>query len=210
MRLDNRFFQEDRAFEIVADRAHFGDENDAKELGIGLELEADIGDIGDVEVMGFGYFGRLSDEDLEFLAMIEAPTPSEDRDKSFWGINAELDLWNFELLGQVISGDEGAELDRLGWWIQPSLRIDLPGIEMLGGRWFTSVRPLLRYGTLRNDFTAFPDDDLTWNRKEWTAASILKIAPNTQLMAEYHWYKESPSRFGVRNDELLLHLRMSW
>ena len=133
-----------------------------------------------------------------------------DRDKRLWGFNFEYELGSFDLQGQVISADEGADLDRVGWWIEPSVHIDLPGFHALGADWLTGFRPLFRYGTLRNDFSATIDNSLTWNRKATTIAGILDVTDSVRLMIEQTWNVEEPHRFGVRNNELLIHLRLDW
>ena len=202
--------QKDRGFPATLSRHRPMDGNVAKELGLGVEVDLDLGVAGDADVMAFTYQGRLADDDLAYLAAIQEPGRTADRDQDFWGLSLDYDVAGFELQAQFISANEGADLDRLGWYVQPSWKIDLPGFEAAGVHWLDAVRPLFRYGVLRNDLESRVDDSRTWNRSATTAGAVLDVANRSKLILEYTWNNESLHRHEIDNDELGIQLRLDW
>lgn len=176
-----------------------------KEIGVGLGKKFDLGNAGSLDLLGFHYHGKLSDDDMAVLQDITGYGASTNDQSMFGGFNLDCNIRSFNLFGQFITAMDG-ELNRTGWYIQPSYKFSLPGLNWNGTQAFMGMRLLARYSQLNLNLPAVSTDSLTWDREITTLALILDVVKNTKLKMEYSIMGESPGGSSVDNNELLIQL----
>jgi len=194
--------------------------------GLGLRFGDPRGGRG-VEILGWGYERDLADTvalegtfyggDLDLLngpfdeVGLQAGLPIDGRRKQEIGANLWVYLGGFSLFGQWVD-QEVAGLDRSGWEVEASWRIDLPLVAATGGQQlFPSIQPAIRYSRLEPDIVGggpFPGPSVRW---EWTKIDYgvrLGIVGGTDLTLELQDNEMTlASGAKLSNDELLATLR---
>ncbi len=202
LRLNDDEIGEDESFPIVADDLDDLKANEQKEVGVGLGWSEKSKTWGKLDLMLFGTWDRLSDDDEEFLLRLSRFTVfGGDDDRSRYGFNVEYDLGDWNLFSQYIKSEDGA-LDRVAWYIQSSYAFETDLSYLL------SIEPLVRYGELNLNFDPFPANSMLWDRQRWTFATILELLEDIRLRAEYTLNDEETGNGDIRNDEALLQLEM--
>ena len=155
-------------------------------------------------VYWFWINGNISKEDIAFLQAIPGYGASTDDTQLLYGVNARLDAGRFTLIGQALKGETG-RLDRKGWFIQPSYKIQLsdrPG--------FNAFEFVYRYNQLDVDLSNVFASPLTWDREQHVFAVITDVVQNIKLKTEYYLNREDTGGGGVDNDEFLVQLEVKF
>ncbi|MBI1389538.1 MAG: hypothetical protein GC154_13935 [bacterium] len=204
---DQELGQDDSAPMISIDRSDYDFDNN-REFSGGVGVKWDFGDWGDVDLMGFGVFGRLGRDDISFLQN-EVPGYGVSRNASrrWAGVNLEYDISHWDFFAQAIHGRDG-ELQRFAWYLEGSYKFDIENIKYL-----KSLRPLVRYGEYDTNLTALPyafTGSLTWNRQQWLFALITEITNDVYFHTEYAWNLEDTGGPDVDNNEVLFLLEVEF
>ncbi len=197
--LADRKIQEDNVYPIIHDNSSNVEDNDNKELGVGVGVKHHFKEGHEIDIFPFLYIGELSGDDITLLNTI-AGYVSQDDSKDRFGINIEYMLDDFTCFFQYISATDGA-MDRSGWYIQPSYKVHLDGRET-----FTAVEFLFRYDDYNVDLTEAFADSRTWDRTEVTLAAITDVVKNIKIKAELNLHDESTGGGEVDNNEILVQL----
>lgn len=196
---------EDSAYAIIHESDDANDNNKNKEVSFALGIDKELNNMGKINVMGFGAWGKISDEDKSFLQGITGYGASESEDdKSKGGVNLAYALGNFTLIGQYIHAIDG-DLERDGWFLQPSYK--------LGGsdwKYFNAYEFVFRYNSLDvslDDVFSAPE---TWDRRTYTLALISEVTKNVLLKTEYNINDEDTGSGDVNNNEFLTQLEVKF
>ncbi len=204
--LDKRQLMEDESSEMISDDNIDFDLNGDKELSAGIGLKLDFDNYGELDIMGFGMIGELSDDDIDYL---QGDVPGYglffDDKKELVGANLSYDInkWNF--FSQAIAGTDG-EMDRFSWYSELSYLFEIDGM-----RYLNSIRPLVRYGELDNNLTPQPyakRGSMTWDRQQWLFAVIAELVRNVNFRAEYALNDEETGAQDANNNEFLFQLEV--
>lgn len=174
-----------------------------KEVGVGLGLKQELGDLGEVDILGFGYFNELTDNDISTLKSDISSYTSNDDEQYRIGANFDYTLRNFNFFAQYIDAKDG-DLDRYAWYVQPSYKVELP----FGWKYCNDHTFLVRYGEYDVDTTKAFGNPCTWGREELTFAVITEVAKNIKLKSEYTIDDEKTGDGEVDNDELVVQLEL--
>ncbi|MBN2372649.1 hypothetical protein JXL19_02520 [bacterium] len=193
---------EDKSYQMIQDKRQTSDNNENKDIGLGLGWKRSFASNHLIDVHGFGYFAKLSRDDIDFLKKIAGYGSSEVRMSRRYGASTEYVVNAFSLGGEYIKAEDGT-LDRDGWFAQASYRISF------GKRtFFPSIEPFVRYGRLNIDLPKVFSDTLTWNREMTTIALLVDIVKNMKVKIEYYINDEKTGGNDVKNDEFLAQLEI--
>ncbi|MBA7512032.1 hypothetical protein ES705_04031 [subsurface metagenome] len=187
--------------EIIQDDDKNSDENNSKQVGIGLGLAPNLADLGFLDVLVFGYISKLSDDDLDFLddELPGAPADNEDKTQLRFGANLAYTKDALEVYGQYVKAEDSFLL-RHCWFVQASYKLDLDL------RYLKAIQPLFRYGEYRTNQTLTDNKPLTWDRKRTTIALLNHIEERVILKLEYALNDEITGGDKPKNDEFLAQL----
>ena len=185
---------------IIRDDTKTKDPNENKQVGIGLGLAPNIGDLGFLDVLAFGYFSKLSDDELDALDTLPgAPADNEDKTQGRYGANLAYTKDALEVYAQYVKAEDSFLL-RHSWFVQASYKLDL------ALRYLKAIQPLVRYGEYRTNRTPEEDEYLTWDRKRCTIALLNHIEERVILKLEYAINDEKTGGEKPKNDEFLAQL----
>ncbi len=187
--------------EIIQDDDKNSDENNSKQVGIGLGLAPNLADLGFLDVLVFGYISKLSDDDLDFLddELPGAPADNEDKTQLRFGANLAYTKDALEVYSQYVKAQDSFLL-RHSWFVQASYKLDLDL------KYLKAIQPLFRYGEYRTNRTPEEDEYLTWDRKRTTIALLNHIEERVILKLEYALNDEETGGDKPKNDEFLAQL----
>ncbi|MFH1783234.1 MAG: hypothetical protein ABH848_06425 [Candidatus Omnitrophota bacterium] len=188
-------------YEMIQDDTRKSSYNGIREVSLGLGLKKELGDFGEIDILGWGLYNQLSSADISFLKSNLNSYTSDDDDQYRAGINLEYELGDFSLVAQYIDAQDG-KLDRETWFIQPSCKVELP----FGWKYCNGHRLLARYGRLDVDNAKSFSTPAAWDREELTLAVITDIAENFKLKSEYTINEEDTGNGEVDNNELVMQL----
>jgi hypothetical protein len=197
--LADRKLQEDNVYPITHDNMSNTEDNDNKEIGLGVGMKHHFKERHEIDVMPFLTFGELGATDVGYINGLPGIAGSTDDSKDRYGLNLEYLLDDFTLFFQYISATDGA-LDRTGWYLQPSYKVyfkDRPT--------FTAVEFLLRYDNYEVDLVK-TGNSLTWDRDSFVLAAIADVVKNVKVKAEYAFHGEETGGAEVDNNELIVQL----
>ncbi|MDY7031846.1 MAG: hypothetical protein SVY10_08045 [Thermodesulfobacteriota bacterium] len=204
LRLGTKQVSEDSSYKMFRDNKNTGEKMDHHEVGLMLGATPEFGEKTSLDVVGFGYFGELSQDDIDELAD-ELPTyDSDDDDQTRIGGRVTLKYTNLKVVGEVASMTDG-KLDRDGWYLQCSYKF-----KTGNKKYFSSVEPLVRYGKLDVDWDKSFDDSATWDREMTVLALITEVAKNVKLKTEYYMNDEDTGNGEVDNDEFLAQVQFKF
>jgi len=196
----------DKRDKIIRDDTITKDPNVNKQVGIGLGLAPNLGDYGFLDVLVFGYFSKLCDNDLEALSTLpDAPDAEDNEDKTQgrYGANLAYTKDALEVYSQYVKAEDSFLL-RHCWFVQASYKLDL------GLRYLKAIQPLVRYGEYCTNRTPEPGTKkrryLTWDRKRTTIALLNHIEERVILKLEYAINDEKTGGEKPKNDEFLAQL----
>ncbi len=196
---------EDSSYKIIHDNNREDDFNGLNEFNANLGYRNDYGKLGKVDVLLFYVYKELSDSDIEFLMDIPGYSGDTDDDSGYrYGFGADYSIGGLRLYGQYIEAGDG-ELERSGWYIQPSYKLKLAQRDS-----FNAFEILFRYGELNVDVPADVTDSLTWDRNKFTIALISDVYKNIKLKTEYYLNDEDTGGEDVANDEFLAQLEVKF
>jgi len=203
LELDSRGVGEDNSYRMLHDNVLVGSYGGVKEVGVGLGFAQELGRLGAVDVLGFGFFNELSDADVAFLKANLSGYTSNDDEQHRAGLNLDYDLGNFNFFTQYIAARDG-DLSRYGWYVQPSYKVTLP----VKWKYFKTHDFLVRYGRYDVDAPKSFGLPATWDREELMFAVISEVMKNVKLKTEYSINDEKTGSGAARNDELLMQLEV--
>ena len=192
---------EDSAYQMIHDARNTGDSGGMM-LGAGLGIKSELKGFGKFDLMPFYYRGSLSSADVTFLQAVNGYGSYMDDDKERYGLNARYDVSNFTLIAQYIEAQDG-RMERNGWFIQPSYRINPFKTDLFSGYEF-----VYRYNTLDVGLENMPADSLTWDREQHIFSIITDIYKNIKLKTEYYINDEDTGADDVDNNEFLMQLEI--
>ncbi|HOE10859.1 MAG TPA: hypothetical protein PLQ35_11525 [bacterium] len=202
LRMDDDEIGEDESFPILADDLEYGDSNANKEISAGLGWKEKSGEWGKIDLMLFGVWGELSDDDEIFLLGLPKYRLIQDgNDRNRYGANLDYQWNEANLFFQYITSDDGG-LERDAWYLQSSYRFK-PELKYL-----LSVEPLVRYGELNLNLDPVSTNSRTWDRRQWTVALIMELVKDVFLRTEYTINDEETGADDIRNDEALIQLEL--
>ncbi|MBA7471015.1 hypothetical protein ES707_06307 [subsurface metagenome] len=171
-----------------------------KQVGIGLGIAPNLGDLGFLDVLVFGYFSKLCDDDLEALSKLpDAPEDNDDRTQLRFGANLAYTKDALEVYSQYVKAEDSFLL-RHCWFVQASYKLDLDL------RYLKAIQPLVRYGEYRTNQTLTDNKPLTWDRKRCTIALLNHIEERVILKLEYAINDEETGGEKPKNNEFLAQL----
>lgn len=190
--------------DILQDDDENEDFNDNKQVGIGLGYNTLLGEWGNVNLLSFAYFSRLSGADLtDFInkstIFPNYPTDSIERTQRRYGLNLAYAKDAWETYAQYIRGQD-SYLRRYAWMLQTSYKFDLDW------RYLKAIQPLFRWDYYIVRWPHNVVRPLTWDRKRYTAALLNYINDNLILKLEYAHNREDTGGNSPRNDEFLAQL----
>ena len=184
---------------IIRDDFEDIDLNENKQVGIGLGLAPNLADLGFLDVLVFGYFSKLSDDDLDLVKDLLAAPDIDDRTQGRYGANLAYTKDALEIYTQYVKAEDSFLL-RHSWFVQASYKLDLDL------RYLKAIQPLFRYGEYRTNQTPEEDEYLTWDRKRCTIALLSHIEERVILKLEYAINDEKTGGEKPKNDEFLAQL----
>ncbi|RKY30869.1 MAG: hypothetical protein DRP68_05660 [Candidatus Omnitrophota bacterium] len=208
LRLGTKQVSEDSSYKMLADKRNVSYKTGHPEYGIKLGVKPDIGNLGTIDVLGFGFCGKLSDDDKATLSS-KLPNYNSTSDKmKRYGArivyNYKFDkLRKLTLVGEYAQLEDG-KLERDGWYLQASHKWKFKRA------YFKSFEPLIRYGKLDGDWEKSFSKPCSWDREMLTIALITELAKNVKLKTEYYINDEKTGRREVDNDELLVQLEFKF
>jgi hypothetical protein len=204
--LGTRSASEDPSFVFIADRKNASNSADRPYFAIDIGFKPNLGKNGKIDILPFYYNGLLSDADVSFLHAVTGYSATSMADeKHRYGLNVRYDFSDLTIIGQFLEAKDG-DLDRTGWFIQPSYLI----YKDSNRRWFKAYEVLYRYSDLDVDLPNVFADTLTWDRYQHVFALLLTVFDSTTLKIEYHLNGESTGASDVDNDEFLMQLEIKW
>ncbi|MDP8244516.1 MAG: hypothetical protein P9L94_10585 [Candidatus Hinthialibacter antarcticus] len=206
--LDNTSLGEDDSNEIIGTDVDELDFDSSRELSVGVGYKLDFDDYGKLDILGFGVFGNLDEDDLDFLRVQVPGYGISQRDsRRWWGVNLEYDIADWDFFAQAIGARDG-ELERFAWYAEGSYKFDIDDIKYL-----QAVRPLVRYSSLDTNLTARPysfGGSFTWDREQWMFAVISELTDNVSFRTEYALNLEETGGPDSSNNEILLLLTVEF
>jgi len=202
LRMDDDEIGEDESFPILADDFEYGDFNQNKEISAGLGWKEKSKQWGEIDLMFFGVWGELSNDDEVFLLGLPRYRLIQDGDtRERYGANLDYQWNEANLFFQYINSDDGG-LERDAWYLQTSYRFK-PELKYL-----LSIEPLVRYGELNLNLDPVPTNSRMWDRQQWTVAFIMELIKDVFLRTEYTVNDEETGADDIRNDEALIQLEL--
>lgn len=206
--LDNKSLGEDGSNEIIGTDVDELDFDGAREFSAGVGYEFDFTDYGKLNLLGFGVFGQLDENDLDFLRVrVPGYGISQSDNRRWWGVNLEYDIASWDFFAQAIGARDG-ELERFSWFAEGSYKFDVENMKFL-----QSIRPLVRYSSLDTNLTARPfsfGGSFTWDREQWMFAVISELTDNVFFRTEYALNLEDTGGPDSSNNEVLLLLTVEF
>lgn len=204
LRLGTKQVAEDSSYKMLRDNRNVTHKTGHPEYGVKLGVNPDIGDWGSLDVLGFGFFGELSSDDIDLLASKLSDYDSNSDTMRRYG-GRLVYKYKFDKLKELTLAGEGARFDdgvleRTAWYIQGSHKWKFKRTYLC------SFEPLIRYGQLDTDWTKSFKKSASWDREMLTVALITELAKNVKLKAEYYINNEKTGDRGVNNDEFLMQL----
>ena len=208
LRLSTKQVAEDSSYKMLRDKRNVSHKTGHPEYGIKLGIKPDIGNLGTVDVLGFGFWGELSDNDKATLSSkLPNYTSTSDRMRRYGArmvYNYKFDeLRKLTLVGEYAQLEDGT-LDRDGWYLQTSHKWKFKRT------YFRSFEPLIRYGKLDTDWEKSFSKPCSWDREMLTIALITELAKNVKLKSEYYINDEKTGGSKVDNDEFLMQLEFKF
>jgi hypothetical protein len=207
MPLGKRPAGEDPSFRVLGYDEMDIDFNAGKEAALLLGVKGRLFSALRYDLSAFACASTLTDEDRQVLWDLPGYGTPQSRDHYFYGYTARLRWEGIEFLAHLCNGRLG-RLGRAAWFVQASYRFRWKGIEALGTRLLSSLRPIFRYGALDLDTVPDPADSLTWDRERITAALHVEIMDNALLKIEYTVNNETTGDRLVLNDELVVQVEV--
>ena len=208
LKLSSKAPGEDNSFRLIHDDRNPSSGNDQLMLGLGVGFKLDIGEMGKLDVLPFIYDGALSRSDLSFLQNLPGYGGSMNSDKKRHGVNLLYGHRNFAFLGQYLAAEDG-DLERTGWFIQPSFKFKRTTRDSaIGGFEF-----VYRYSDLEVDLanvSGVANDTLTWDRQQHIFAVITDVYKSTKVKLEYFKNEEDTGAQNVDNDEILVQFEVKF
>jgi len=211
---------------ILQDDDYYKDRNDNKELGFGLGYNGEIGEWGNIDVLGFAYLGKLQSQheeddgsDTFGVGVLKStgdeeninwgdranevifpsyPMGSDEDRQNRYGVNVAYVKDRLDFYGQYIYADDGV-MRRNAWFVQPSYKIDIDYLYL------KSIRPVFRYGQYNINQLHTVNSPLTWDRQRYTFACVNEIKNNMELTFEWNINLEDTGGNNLRNNEFLTH-----
>jgi hypothetical protein len=206
--IDNTSLGEDDSNDIIGTDTSEYDISGHRDFTAGVGYEFDFDDYGKLDLLGFGVFGELDEDDIDFLRVdIPGYGISTASIRRWWGVNMEYDIDEWDFFAQAIGAKDG-ELERFSWFVEGSYEFDIDNMKFL-----QSIRPLVRYSSLDTNLTARPfsfGGSLTWDREQWLFALIAEIADNVSFRSEYALNLEETGGPDSSNNEFLLLLTVEF
>ena len=193
---------EDSSYHLIHDNRVIDDNNENKEIGIGLGYKLETSKEVSFDFMFFGYSGKLTGDEKLFLQGIDGYGLSNSDTKQFFGGMIEYRFLPFTSGLKYISALDG-KLEREGWYLQLSYLIPGRNNHLI-------FEPMIRHGRLNVNTESIPGDSLTWDRKMTTIALLTKIENGIMLKTEYYLNDEDTGNGSVANDELLIQLEVKF
>ena len=208
LKLGTKQVSEDSSYKMLADKRNVGDRTGHPEYGIKLGIRPNLGDWGKFDLLGFGFWSDLSEEDKNVL---RSHLPNYTSDSDRMGRYGGRVVYNYRfdksreltLVGEYAYLEDG-KLKRDGWYLQASHKWKFKRT------YFKSFEPLIRYGRLNTDWEKSFSKPCSWDREMLTIALITELAKNVKLKTEYYINDEKTGRREVDNDELLVQLEFKF
>jgi hypothetical protein len=202
-------------YPLITDGFANRDFNNNKRVGVGLGGKVDLGDYGELDALTYWYWGRLSESDQAFLSGIWAyqeeagynfpgaaivpgfvPRPFLTSDRyeragAVFDYNVDIpDIGNFRMniaFADVTMG----EWDRRAYEFFFRQKIDLPGWEHAGRKWWTWVAPFYRFSAMdEKNIIKDAYNSLTWDRQKHDLGFAVGVTENVQLRFEWSLFEE--------------------
>lgn len=208
LRLGTKQVAEDSSYEMLRDNRNAGEKTGHPEWGVKLGVKPEIGVGGKLDILGFGFWGELSEDDKDTLNSELPNYASTSDEQSRYGgrltYKYKFDkLRELTLVGEIARLEDGA-LDRNGWYVQASHKWKFKR------PYFRSFEPLIRYEQLDTDWEKSFNKPVSWDREMTTIALITELAKNVKLKTEYYINDEKTGRREVDNDEFLMQLEFKF
>ena len=208
LKLGTKQVSEDSSYKMLADKRNVGDRTGHPEYGIKLGIRPNLGDWGKFDILGFGFWSDLSEEDKNVL---RSHLPNYTSDSDRMGRYGGRVVYNYRfdksreltLVGEYAYLEDG-KLKRDGWYLQASHKWKFKRT------YFKSFEPLIRYGRLNTDWEKSFSKPCSWDREMLTIALITELAKNVKLKTEYYINDEKTGGREVDNDELLVQLEFKF
>lgn len=189
---DNKFMHDDTG-------GH-GDVSDAMEIGANVGFKTKVGDVGNIDVMGFYYMDELSETDIDTLgSKFPSYADTSNTDKTRFGVSAKATFSGATVYGGFVSATDG-EIDRTAWVAEAWYHIK----HGSGGDWFTGCMPVVSYSDYKIDADQEKDvgKPWSWDRQKLMVACIVDLYKNTKLKVEYYKNSEDMGDAAGDDDEL--------
>lgn len=235
-------FGQARFNDIVQDDRELEDDLAFGELGIGVGWRRSFERLGELGLSGFYFNDTLRQGSLDFLQgdLMTNRAPGNSVESGYgdstadgssrYGVSLDYFLpatsvfprWRKNVrkqdglrLGFQYMNAEDGDLSRDGWFTQASYRFSFG--KLLSDRYFRSVEPLVRYGSLDVDAPGFagmpfksPSLPGTWDRQALTVGALLEVTGDIYMKIEYVMHSEDGGGVDVDNDELLVQLLLTF
>ena len=205
LRLSTKQVAEDSSYKMLRDNRNVSHKTGHPEYGVKLGVKHVLGYLGNINLLGFGFFSELDSTDIALLkSKLSSYTSNSDTMQRYGG--RMVYKYKFNKLKELTLVAEGAQfedgvLERTGWYAQASHKWKFKKT------YFCSFEPLIRYGQLDTDSTKSFSKSCSWDREMSTVALITELAKNVKLKIEYCINDEKTgSDKDVDNDELLVQL----
>ncbi len=193
VRVEDRLIHDD-------DHGQLGDE-----IGLGLGYRYHFGEKDTLDLVGFGIWSRANSPHADVRGLIGWP---KEKDQQRIGGRVVYRPGASMFMAEYIDAKDG-RLDRDAWYLQASHKVEFPD-PLIGGRFFTAVEPLIRYGEYDVDTAKVFRNPLTWDREQLTLALLCDITKNVSLRLECDINDERTGGRGIGNDEFRAQLRTRW
>ncbi|MEA3328817.1 MAG: hypothetical protein U9Q08_03710 [Candidatus Omnitrophota bacterium] len=208
LRLGTKQVSEDSSYKMLRDNRNVAAKTGHFEAGFKLGIKPDIGDLGTIDVLGFGFFGELDTADVGVLKSKLPGYISDSEIMRRYGGRAVY-KYKFDKLKELTLVAEGAQfedgdLERTGWYVQGSHKWKFKRT------YFPSFEPLIRYGELNPDWPKSFSKPCSWDREMLTLALITELAKNVKLKTEYYFNNEKTGGRDVNNNEFLAQLEFKF
>jgi hypothetical protein len=205
LEIDSKQVGEDSSYKMFHDNTRTSNYVGIKEAGLGLGVKKELGKLGALDILLFGYTGKLSNEDIGELKSLLSDYSSNNDNQYKSGLNFNYKIQNFNLSAQYIQARDGS-LDRDVWYIQPSYKIELP----FNFKYLKDYECLVRYGKYNIDTQRSFSKPATWDREELTFGVIAEVKKDVKLKTEYCINDEKTGSSKVNNDEFLMQLEVKF
>lgn len=197
---------EDNSFLIIHDDRNGGPRNDTREIGLGLGVKRELGEIGRINAMAFFYDDKLTKNEVLFMQGISGYGVSEEDRRTRGGVSVDYANGPFDFFTQYIMSVDG-KLGRSGYFVQASYDFDFSKWESF--RFLPDkATALIRYNSYDVDLGKDPADSLTWDRQALTVAGLIPLDEFMTLKIEYNFNDETTGDIPIDNDEILLQINI--